>query len=313
MMQADRLRIVTAESLALLTLIAVLQSPASAWSNGGPSASISSPEYSTHDWIAQHALDWLPDTEKAFITGNLDMYLYGTELPDFPDAVGGDGIGDTKNHHVYYNSGRGLQDDVGAERAQDMFNAALGELRTGSYASAAKWAGAMAHYMGDLAVFGHVMGASTVWGTETHHSDYEDYMKDQTVGYSTSWDQSLIYDENLVNVSARDAALKVAHDTTFDESGQGRTAAWMDQHYNWSDPGFRARVGQSLSVSVNAIADALHTLWADAGKPTNGGGNILSGDLTPFLVVVLIVAIVLVLVILLPVGKSKKRRRRKRR
>jgi len=33
----------------------------------------------------------------------------------------------------------------------------------------------MSHYIADVGVFGHTMGASTDWGTETHHSDYESW------------------------------------------------------------------------------------------------------------------------------------------
>ena len=63
------------------------------WSNGGYSADPSHPDYGTHDWIAQHALDWLPTEEKQFILDNLQTYLYGTELPDNIQAI--DGIGDS--------------------------------------------------------------------------------------------------------------------------------------------------------------------------------------------------------------------------
>jgi hypothetical protein len=52
------------------------------WSNGGYSTDPSNPKYGTHDWIAQHALDWLPTQEKQYIQDNLAVYLYGTELPD---------------------------------------------------------------------------------------------------------------------------------------------------------------------------------------------------------------------------------------
>src|SRR3989337_2173861 len=38
-----------------------------AWSNGGYSDEPSNPDYGTHDWIAQHALDWLPTEEKQYI------------------------------------------------------------------------------------------------------------------------------------------------------------------------------------------------------------------------------------------------------
>ena len=53
---------------------------AQCWSNGGYSTDPSHPDYGTHDWIAQHALDWMPTQEKQYILDNLAAYLYGTEL-----------------------------------------------------------------------------------------------------------------------------------------------------------------------------------------------------------------------------------------
>jgi len=53
--------------LSLLILSATVASKISAWSNGGYSSDPSNPDYETHDWIAQHALDWLPDAEKLAI------------------------------------------------------------------------------------------------------------------------------------------------------------------------------------------------------------------------------------------------------
>jgi hypothetical protein len=44
-----------------------------------------------------------------------------------------------------------------------------------SGALTAKHAGIMSHYIVDVAVFGHVMGSSTDWGSEAHHSDYVDF------------------------------------------------------------------------------------------------------------------------------------------
>lgn len=41
------------------------------WSNGGFSTDPSNPNYGPHDWIAQHALDWLPDGEKEYVLSNL--------------------------------------------------------------------------------------------------------------------------------------------------------------------------------------------------------------------------------------------------
>jgi hypothetical protein len=64
------------------TLTMTLTSPAAAYSNGGYSADPSNPDYGTHDYIAQHALDWLPMNEKRYISDHLNDYLYGSELPD---------------------------------------------------------------------------------------------------------------------------------------------------------------------------------------------------------------------------------------
>src|SRR4030065_565931 len=72
----------------------------SGWSNGGYSADPTHPDYGTHDWIAEHALDWLPQQGKQVLLDNKTSSLYGTELPDNNQAS--DGIGDTTKHHVYF-------------------------------------------------------------------------------------------------------------------------------------------------------------------------------------------------------------------
>ena len=173
-------RIVSPILLAFLLVLAtfpVFMPSGLAWSNGGYSADPSNPDYGTHDWIAQHALDWLPAEEKQYILDNLAAYLYGTELPDNPA-----GIGDTTKHHIYYSSAEVMTDDAAAVRASTEYNNTLNYLKANDYANAAKNAGIMSHYIVDMAVFGHVMGASTDWGTETHHSDYETYVNGRTSG-----------------------------------------------------------------------------------------------------------------------------------
>src|SRR4030066_1517368 len=96
---------------------------ASGWSNGGYSADPTHPDYGTHDWIAEHALDWLPPQEKQLLLENKASYLYGTELPDNNQAP--DGIGDTAKHHVYYSATGGLQDDAAAVRVREEYAKAV--------------------------------------------------------------------------------------------------------------------------------------------------------------------------------------------
>jgi len=238
--------------------------PVSGWSNGGFSADPSNPDYGTHDWIAQHALDWLPLKEKQFILNNIANYLYGTELPDNGGAP--DGIGDTVKHHVYYFANGSLQDDASAVRAQAMNFSAVSFLLVEDWADAVKMLGAMTHYIADLAVFGHVMGSGTDWGSETHHSDYEDHVGDRTTSFNSEFDAYLVFDGVLENVSAYEVALRLAYDTTFDLDGD-LNCTWMDENYDWSNPSFENRCGESLNLTVNLIADILHTFYVKEGIP----------------------------------------------
>jgi hypothetical protein len=252
-----RSRILLASTLAL-TLLAFVH-PALGWSNGGFSTDPDNPAYGTHDWIAERALDWVPGNEKALILTYRATYLYGTELPDNNQAP--DGIGDTGKHHIHYRSTGALQDDAAAVRAREMQNQASMALSTGDYALAAKWTGAMTHYVDDVGVFGHVMGSSTDWGNEHHHQDYEDHIQTLTKS-STAATIPLTFDGILAATAPYDAALALAHDTTFDDSGAGHTAVWMDQHYNWSDPIFTGRAYQSINLAVNLVAEAVNTVWS---------------------------------------------------
>ncbi len=145
---------------------------------------------------------------------------------------------------------------------------ALNFLKNQDYADAAKAAGTMTHYIADVAVFGHVMGASTPWGSETHHSDYENYVNARTASYSGSFNTYLSYDGSLTSLSAYNAAVNIAYDATFGGSNH-LTCVWMDDNYNWSNSTFSGRCGQSLNLAVNTIADVLHTLYQEAtSSPT---------------------------------------------
>lgn len=126
------------------------------------------------------------------------------------------------------------------------------------YRNASKWMGITTHYVDDLGVFGHVMGAKTDWDVEIHHDDYEGWVNTKTNSYNASFRFCLSFDGNLEQTSAYDAALKLAHDTTFDDSGKGHTAKWMDTNYNPSDPTFIARVCESLNGAVNILADLIY-------------------------------------------------------
>ena len=259
------------------------------WSNGGYSDDPFNPKYGTHDWIAEHALDYLPSEEKQFILDNLAAYLYGTELPDNSQAP--DGIGDTGKHHVYYFANGSLQEDDAAVRAEEEYEAAVAYVKAGDMVNAAKRLGVMSHYIVDVAVFAHVMGSETDWGSEnkTLHSSYENYVNTRTNSYTDEFNSFLSFDGELTEISAYNATLLLAYDTTFDVDGN-LTCVWMNQNYDWSNPTFRNRCGESLNLAVNLLADVLHTFYIKEVIPEYGPNPTL-----PIFAILIIIAAAVVI------------------
>ena len=287
-------------AVVILALLSPLTPTASAWSNGGCSSQPSVPDYGTHDWIAGHALDFLPQNEKGFIENHLTTYLYATELPDCSSVPGG--IGDQRKHHVYYYSNGQLQDDAAAVRAQASYQDAAVALVLRDFQGAARSAGVMSHYLSDLAVFGHVMDDSTNWGEEIHHSDYENHVNTLTNNYDDEFNSFLLFDQGLDTRTAYNATLTLAYDTTFDTFERRRTASWMDDNYNWDEPDFGNRAGQSINLAVNLLADVLHTL----SQQNPSGSAAQPGVYSPLPYIVLAVALAVVVVVVFYRSRKKK-------
>jgi len=245
-----------------------------AWSNGGYSSDRYNPDYGTHDYILDHALNMLPSAEKNTIVHNLSLALYGTEIPD--------ATSDFNNMHIYYDSDGQLTDDAAARRAREKYNSALGYLRSGDYNNADEQIGAMSHYIDDVAVFGHVMGSGTSWGEETHHSDYETYVQNKTTSYTSStFDPYIVYDGSLTGVSAYDAATSIAYTITFG-SGAIQSCTWMDTNYGFGNSTFMNSCGASMNLAVNYLAEVLHQLYLDCGLlPPNTAPTLSSGGVSP--------------------------------
>jgi hypothetical protein len=156
-------------------------------------------------------------------------------------------------------------------------------LNAGNLSGAATTAGIMSHYISDMAVFAHVMAASTDWGAETgnNHSNYESYVLTRTNAYSDTFSSYLQFDGLLSTVSAYDAAKNLAYDTTFDNGGI-YSCVWMNNNYDTSSPNspYWVRAGESLNLAVNAVADVLHTLYISSNaQPTS---NLTPSQSPPF-------------------------------
>jgi hypothetical protein len=231
---------------------------ASGWSNGGYSSDYENPDYGTHDWIADKAVGLQTRDVKFLSETYHSRFLLGTEAPDNPDL-----IGDTVKHHVYYYSTGILQEDDAADRAAQLYGSALEDLKASNYSAAAYHIGIMSHYISDAGAFGHTMGNKTDWGTEVHHSDYEDGVNSLVSSYSP------VIDRPLGQMDAYNSSLGLAREITFG-NGTVRSNIWMDQNYDWANGDFVESAKASLIACVMATASAINSLMTavNAEPPT---------------------------------------------
>lgn len=270
------------ESVLIATATAILFLTATqiavAWSNGGYSSDPQNPDYGTHDWIADAALT-MQTLDVTFLTATYHAeFLLGTEAPDNPAY-----IGDSVNHHVYYYSSGVLQDDKCADRASETYQVALGYLTSGDLSNAAFYIGALTHYVADVGVFGHTMGAVSDWGAETHHSDYETAIESMIGSLSPPTGIP------LGNADAYSATIGLADIITFG-SGAVKTNVWMDANYNWADATFEQSATASLYGAVAAVAAVVNHLLIEAGTIVPEFGS-------PVVVVLVVLAVMVVVLV----------------
>ena len=137
---------------ALVCLFLVLSfAPLSAWKNPRKSDTLNTPVFGTHDWIAFKG--FVLAGRPAFIKNNLNRFFIGTEAPDngFKPANAEGGYDDARLCHcILFDEDGNVTRDRAELRVRQEFDKALGALADGKPALAAFYAGALAHYMGDL-------------------------------------------------------------------------------------------------------------------------------------------------------------------
>ncbi|MEM0343827.1 MAG: zinc dependent phospholipase C family protein [Thermoplasmata archaeon] len=226
-----------------------------AWGNGGYSEDQSNPDYGTHDWISDRAIE-LVTTDKTFLSTTFhSSFLLGTESPDNPKM-----IGDTWNHHVYYDRSGLVTEDNSARRARETASAARSLMTAGDFELAAYYIGAMSHYIADVGVFGHTMGSDTAWGEEEHHADYEAEMGSRILSLAPP---------PRTSITAKDpyeAALDLAAQITFGH-GDIKPNGWMDNNYDWSYDVFVTSAYASIYASIYAVASAIQYLLQEPPSP----------------------------------------------
>jgi hypothetical protein len=251
-------------------------------------------------------MNLLPSNESGWLSGNKSAFLYGTEAPDNSGASfqGHNGYGDTTHHHNYY-SGTTCTDDSAATRAGEEYQKALDALKGDNYALAAWYAGAMTHYIDDVAVWAHVMSGES----STAHSHYESQVNAVTDDYSSPT-FTVTFDGVLETISAHDASVSLGQNTATDNGGT-YTATWMNSNFDtgWSSvsdwsASFKSRTGESLNLAVNTVADVLHTLTVAANATGTGTGTGAPSTMT--LIEIGIVAFIVIVAVFTAVSRKRR-------
>lgn len=255
-------------SIGLSVLVSVMLLPSVlAWGNGmsvlnnptfanSVSGWTKSNMYGTHDYLAQLALEFLPDDEKAWVS-NVALF-YGTELPD--SSGYDESINDRSAQHVYFDTTGVVTDDLLANRSMKKYESVINELRNGVNSMASKFAGAILSYVSDAGLFsrvlkdpqnglryeGNVLIMMTVYPSEKFQDAYGSYIK---------------FDGQLEMISPYDAVMKVAKATYMGKNDGSCSAEWMDENYDPENQQFIACAGRNLNNAVNAMADVMHTMY----------------------------------------------------
>ncbi len=241
-----------------------------AWNNGqtgntatNTAAECSDPPYATHDWIADHAMDLLPDNKKAWLQPHRAIYLIGTEAPDNRTirpacGVPHRGYDDrSQGHSVRWNaSATTMTNDRPAVRAQEEYDkAVIASARTSSLTPpsfSARWR--------TISVTSPRYGHS--WPDETHHSDYQQWAAGLTSSFDAGTFEDAIDGDSLVRRTPYTAARRISRATfTGRPSDDILQAPRMDTLFSTKPQGFIDSVRGSLNLGVNEVADVLHTFF----------------------------------------------------
>jgi hypothetical protein len=134
----------------------------------------------------------------------------------------------------------------------------------------------LAHYMGDLGQFYHIMGSESHWGSEDpkRHSAYE-VAVEKTIRFQTRTStlfESFISPIAVGGDTPEEIARAVALRTERGIGTSGRTPGFMDKRFgqlihdgdhlipdDW-DNGFRTQTGQNINMAANGIAKLLRMM-----------------------------------------------------
>jgi hypothetical protein len=198
-----------------------------AWKNGGESTA-RVVKFGTHDYIAKA---YPRAGTPSWLRPHLTAYFLGTEAPDVGPKIAGvtGSYRDTAACHCILFAANGdITNNRAESRVRKEYDKAQAVFRAGEFRRAAFYAGARAHYLGDLSQFMHVMGADSHWGAEDQrlHAAYEVQIE-QSIAFRTR--SSAVLDPFLTTRRVRGTPAEVTHAVArFTEQGEDdRTPGWM--------------------------------------------------------------------------------------
>jgi zinc dependent phospholipase C len=250
-----------------------------AWHNGIKSATPNGPKFGGHDYIAYQA--YVLAGKPAWLTANMNVFLTGTAAPDTAVTKPAGAVGryqDTSPCHcILFNARGDVVDDRMAVRATQEFTKASAALAGNRQRLAAFYAGAMAHYIGDLSQFCHLMDRRSHWGAENQmfHAAYEDAV-DKTfdpIAHTSMLLDRFVREASVPGNSPNAIALAVARFT--EKGNDGRDPGWMNtkmkayarmrilrRSEDWQDD-FTEQTGQNVNYAINGVAKLLGMLKDD--------------------------------------------------
>jgi len=262
------------QCFAVFIAVLLFASPASSWRNGGESAMNGEAKFGTHDYIALKGFELAGPDSLPWIKNNLNVFFLGTEAPDVGPKIEGveNGYHDTGACHcILFDASGGVTRDRAELRVRQEFDKAKHAKANGDNLKAAFYAGAMAHYLGDLSQFCHIMGPQSHWKSEEKavHTSYEEVV-DKTVDsltHKSSLLDSFIHSVPVTGNTPEDVAKGAA---AFTEQGDGterpglmhtQYKVLMNAHKQndpaqWDDV-LRKQTGENVNYSANAIAKLL--------------------------------------------------------
>jgi hypothetical protein len=258
------------------------------WKNGGTSSGVSSVKFGTHDWILWKGYLLAKDeVDLAWLKTNKNYAFFGTEAPDlgksklrksFRNQIVGNYKDTSPCHCILYDTSEDPFQPFAADRIEQEYDKAKAAIAAQDWKLAAFYVGAMAHYLGDLSQFMHLMGTGSRWNAEDQdvHADYEKVFEAR-IKYQNktlAFVEPYITPATVSATTPRNIAFEVAK---FTDTGGGtvNTPGHMYQTYlgyesngikakpdQW-DQDFLDQSGHNINKAVNAVSALLKKLMQE--------------------------------------------------